>query len=219
MGCVSCLWNPSEHLEERFWHAPVAAPLVSGRCTPGSFRDTSAARLPLSTLCPLLGTSLQVSACPARHRHSDNRPNCLLQTISSSLALIWLLLSSRRFLCSCLPWYQALLFLLSQCWELSLTVLCWWLFFHPHLTCCFCDGGGKGWNLLFSCSRFAWISPPLWSHLPRICCTHLIFMSSLYPLPGYLTASSGCPVGTLTSSCPKQMIFSLKPVLFHVFPY
>lgn len=62
--------------------------------------------------------------CPAQPvtDNRDDRPNCLPQTFSA-FPSVKLLVSSRRFLCCCFPWYQAHLFFLSPCFELSLTLL------------------------------------------------------------------------------------------------
>ena len=112
----------SEQLEELFGGASTAAleSLTAPYQAPSEWLA-----LPVSPFQPaLLSDHLQFSALPSQPA-TDNRddpPNCLPQTFSM-FPSVKLLLSPRRFLCFCFPWYQAHLFFLSPCFELSLTLL------------------------------------------------------------------------------------------------
>lgn len=213
MGCVTCLESPWEHVLLA-WLLPCVWP----QHTRGSFREVATACLRLPAL--LSAHCLQVSGPAPVTPESGWPPDFLSQTLSDGVL-------GHSFECYLL--FRMFSLLLSSLtpgpsvFPFTLYDFLWLLLAGGSFSSYLLDVVPEIFLLehLLLCSRFAGIPLLLWLHLPPVCGRH--FHLSMQPVPpswasDLLTASPGCPIGTLTSSRPDQITFSLKSGLFHIFP-
>lgn len=124
--------------------------------------------------------------------------------------------SSGHFLCSCLPATGPSIPPFTLCDFLQL------LLAGGYFSSCLLDVVPAMFLLehLLVCSGFAQITLCLWYHFPTVCCRHLQLCTQPVS-PSWASdppaASLGCPVDTVTSSCPDHITFFLTPSLFMFF--
>lgn len=168
---------------------------------------------PASALFSCHHTAFRFLLCPASHRHSDPPSNCLFQTFSKFPSIVCYSLledvSAPVFPDSRLSYFS---------FHVVVSLLglsCAGGYFSTHILHLISEVAGWGGHLLRQQICLTLCSCGFSYH---VCVAHTyIFMSGLYPLPGHLAVSSGGSIGTLTSLCPKQMIFSLKPIFLYFY--